>query len=155
MQTSTILMANLDLEIFFSEWWCQSLCSCLGAGPGGGGRVGQGVVGLRVRGLGVAGLVGLVEVLAPSWRSWHLAWRRCGHWSWTDSIRGLVGDNVDPHPHVRQTLRKLLIWSDVFIAPRMYLCTPHIFCSKELFRQESKVFFQRHCCNSLIREVYR
>jgi len=69
--------------------------------------VGQGVVRLRVRGLAeAAACLACVEVPAPA-----SAWTEPrsgagGHWAaWArGGAPPLVGDDVDPHPHVREAL---------------------------------------------------
>ena len=74
----------------------------LGAGPAGGGGVREGVVRLSVGRLGVAGLVA-VQILAP--RGGSSLGRAAGGLERLARLDiGLVGDDVDPHPHVGQSL---------------------------------------------------
>ena len=104
----------------------------LRAGSGGGGRVGQGVVRLRVRGLAVnrervslfdavlviiygspeaAACLACVEVPAPASARTEARSGAGGHGAaWArGGAPPLVGDDVDPHPHVREALHMSLI----------------------------------------------
>ena len=67
--------------------------------------MGQGVVRLCVRGLGVGGLVA-VQIFAPgrARRPSGLAGTEAGLSGLPRGSLSLVGDDVDPHPHVRQAL---------------------------------------------------
>ena len=67
--------------------------------------MGEGVVGLGVGRLGVAGLVA-VQVFAPGRTSKaRLAGTQTGLPGLPGGSLGLVCDDVDPHPHIRQPLQ--------------------------------------------------